>query len=365
MEKIVPLFSKRQIATAGELLRSDKLSIQDKEWSNDVLSNWRAIHSYPINTFQSTLRDKLKIVDKKALVAQRLKRAPSIISKLRRFSGMKLSRMQDIGGLRAVVSSLKQVEELRVNYKESRFEHELVSEKDYIEYPKNTGYRGIHLIYKYKNNKVDLYDGLHIELQIRTRLQHSWATAVETMGTFLDHALKSSEGPKEWLDFFSLTGSAFAHYEGCNPVPGYDNLMQQDTYEKMIAEASRLNIIDRLQAFSIAANSISSDEKGGSYYIVILNPNQKTVSIESFARKNLDEANKRYSYYENQIIDGDLIQVVLVSTSSIESLRQAYPNYFLDTQEFIKVIQEINTKILDPDKKMRLPHELNNDSLPI
>ena len=113
------------------------------------------------------------------------------------------------------------------------------------------------------------------------------------MGTFLDHALKSSEGPEEWLDFFSLTGFAFAHYEGCNPVPGYDNLMQQDTYEKMIAEASRLNIIDRLQAFSIAANSISSDKKGGSYYIVILDPNQKTVLIESFARKNLDEANKR------------------------------------------------------------------------
>ncbi len=45
---------------------------------------------------------------------------------------------------------------------------------------------------------------LLIELQLRTRLQHEWATAVETMGTFLQSSLKSSQGPEEWLDFFSL-----------------------------------------------------------------------------------------------------------------------------------------------------------------
>jgi putative GTP pyrophosphokinase len=349
---ISPLYSRNQVAKAGDLLRSDNLSAGDKIWASEVLSNWRAIHSYPINTFKATLRDKLKALDNKALVAQRLKRAPSIISKLRRFSGMKLPRMQDIGGLRAVVSNLKKAEELRENYKNSRFKHELVGEKDYIENPKDTGYRGIHLIYKYKNKAVNLYDGLHIELQIRTKLQHSWATAVETMGTFLEHALKSSEGPEEWLSFFALTGSAFAHYEGCNPVPGYEDLLQQDTYEKMIAEAERLNVIDRLQAFSIAANSISNDKKRGSYHIVILDPGKKTVSIESFGRRKLDEANKRYSHYENQISDGESIQVVLVATGSIESLRQAYPNYFLDTHEFIKVIQKINTEITNANKQM-------------
>jgi putative GTP pyrophosphokinase len=339
--KIIPKYSRGQVAKAGDLLRSDYLSSTDKEFASEVLSNWRAIHSYPINTFNATLRDKLKILDSNSLVAQRLKRTSSIISKLKRFPGMKLSRMQDIGGLRAIVSNLDKVQQLSKNYKKSRFEHELVSEKDYIENPKDTGYRGIHLVYKYKNKTVNLYDGLHIELQIRTRLQHSWATAVETMGTFLDHALKSSEGPEEWLNFFALTGSAFAHYEGCNPVPGYENLSPHDTYKKMIAEAKKLNVIDKLQAFSIAAHSISNDRKSGSYHIVILNLSEKTVSIESYGRKTLEEANKRYSQYENQITNGELIQVVLVATDSIESLMQAYPNYFLDTKEFVKVIQKI------------------------
>jgi ppGpp synthetase/RelA/SpoT-type nucleotidyltranferase len=230
MAKITPLYSKKQVSRAGEVLRSNAATEEEKIWANNVLTNWRAIHSYPINTFQATLREKLKGIDKKALVAQRLKRAPSIVSKLKRFEGMQLSRMQDIGGLRAVVADLKKVKILRENYKSSRFEHELVGEKDYIQNPKTSGYRGIHLVYKYKNKSVDSYDGLHIELQFRTKLQHSWATAVETMGTFLNQALKSSEGPEEWLKFFSLTASAFAHLEESNAVPEYEDLSKEETF---------------------------------------------------------------------------------------------------------------------------------------
>lgn len=107
MAKIDPLFSKKQVARAGEILRSNEFTVEDFLWSIDVLTNWRAIHTYPINTFQATLRDKLKQVDEKALVAQRLKRAPSIISKLKRFPEMKLSRMQDIGGAESSCIGLK------------------------------------------------------------------------------------------------------------------------------------------------------------------------------------------------------------------------------------------------------------------
>jgi ppGpp synthetase/RelA/SpoT-type nucleotidyltranferase len=353
MAKIDPRFSKKKVTKAGDILRDDTASSDNKEWANEVLGNWRAIHSYPINTFQATLRNKLKPIDKNALVAQRLKRTPSIIRKLRRFSGMKLSRMQDIGGLRAIVSDLKKVQKLRENYKSSRFAHQLVGEKDYISEPKDTGYRGIHLIYRYKNKRVTEYDGLHIELQIRTKLQHAWATSVETIGTFLDRALKSSEGPEEWLDFFALTGSAFALYEGCTPVPGYEQLNAQGTYKNVIAEAEKLSVVGRLRAFSIAANSITYDNRRGSYHIVILNPGKKTVSIESFGLRKLGEANQQYSKYEELIADGNDIQVVLVATDSIDSLKQAYPNYFLDTQEFIKVLKRLNSKIQDANKKMK------------
>jgi len=65
---------------------------------------------------------------------------------------------------------------------------------------------------------------LRVELQIRTKLQHLWATAVETMGTFLGQALKSRQGSQDWLDFFTLISSAFSFIEGTPQIPRYSNL---------------------------------------------------------------------------------------------------------------------------------------------
>jgi hypothetical protein len=64
------------------------------------------------------------------------------------------------------------------------------------------------------------YNGLRIEMQLRSRLQHAWATAVETVGTFLRQALKSSQGEGAWLKFFALMGSALARREHTPLVPG-------------------------------------------------------------------------------------------------------------------------------------------------
>lgn len=135
-----PNYSKSQVNKAGEILADlGTYSASEQEWASRVLANWRACHGYPINTFQATLRDKLKPIDENAIVAQRLKRAPSIILKLRRFNGMKLARMQDIGGLRAVVGSVEQVNKLEDAYRKSRFKHELTSSKTILKNLRKTG----------------------------------------------------------------------------------------------------------------------------------------------------------------------------------------------------------------------------------
>lgn len=336
-----PEYSRNQVNRAGQTLCTSNPN--DREYQNaiEILNNWRSCHSYPINTFQATLRQKVEKIDSKAFVAQRLKRTPAIISKLQRFTNMKLSRMQDIGGLRAVVATLKRVYELEESYKQSHFKHQLVTEQDYIRNPKSSGYRSVHMVYRYHNDSAAAYDGLLLELQIRTRLQHAWATAVETMGTFINYALKSSEGPEEWLNFFSITGSAFAHLEDCPPVPKYAHLSKQQTFQKVINDAHTLDVKNRLDAFAVVVGAINQDKRRGSYHLIVLNPEKKTVTIKTYGRRRLEQANQDYTQEESRISDGEPIQVVLVSAGPIENLRRAYPNFFLDTREFIKHLTKI------------------------
>jgi putative GTP pyrophosphokinase len=333
----IPQFSKKQISKAGAILLDDKASLLAKSGALELLAHWRSCHAYPVNTFQSTLRSRLKKICPTALVAQRLKRTPSIIKKLQLNPGMQMARMQDVGGLRAIVDNLTQVKKLSERYLKSSLTHELVDVDDYIAHPKPSGYRSLHIIYKYKNPKNRIYNGLCVELQIRTKLQHAWATAVETIGTFLDQALKSSEGSAEWLDYFKLAGAAFAILEKSPVHEKFDGRSSDEIYADFLAETSRLDVIGKLSAFAIAANSIETKKTQGNYHLVVLNTETKSVEIQSFGQKRLQEATQAYFDAETN----SSVQAVLVATDSIDALRRAYPNYFLDTRSFVQTIGRI------------------------
>jgi ppGpp synthetase/RelA/SpoT-type nucleotidyltranferase len=305
----------------------------------EILDNWRAYHVAPLNSFQISLRKKLKTIDNSALISQRLKRTPSIISKLERNPQMLLARMQDIGGIRAVTKNMQNVRAIESAYKKGTRVFSVVQGgKDYIITPKETGYRGIHLIFKCKN-------GFSIELQVRTQIQHAWATAVETMGTFLSHSLKSSEGPPEWLEFFALAGSAFAVLEGTPRIPGYDNLTDRATFEKLLEIEKRLGVINKLAGFRVVARHISNDKKNGQYHLVTLNLDQMRANIQSYLAKDIGIANAEYSKKEAEISSGKNMQVVLVSSESIIGLKKAYPSYFLDAELFAKQIAVIRKQL--------------------
>lgn len=209
MAWIEPEYSKKTVSRAGDKLLAEGTSEEEYLTALNIINNWRSSHAFPLTTVQTFLRSKASKIDRNALIAQRLKRVPSILGKLKRFDKMRLHRMQDIGGCRAVVSDSQKVYKLRDNFVNSRTRNELLKQNDYIKFPKESGYRGIHLIYKYCGTKKHIYSGHIIEVQIRTRIQHAWATSVEIIGIFLKESLKSSQGPKEWLRFFELVGILF------------------------------------------------------------------------------------------------------------------------------------------------------------
>jgi ppGpp synthetase/RelA/SpoT-type nucleotidyltranferase len=330
--------SKSQIKKAGKILKhKESQSVEDVKWAEDALTYWRTIHGKVINDFHQIVQDKSKEINKDTFVAQRLKRSPSIIGKLQRLGNIQLTTMQDIAGVRAVVNDINEIRLLEKSLKESKIIHELISEDDYLECPKESGYRGIHLIYRYVDSEESESNGLLVEIQIRTKLQHAWATAVETMGTFLGTQLKFNEGQPKWLKYFALTSSAFSFIEKTNQVPKYTKLSQFETFEQTLYEFKYNEIEEKLKVYSLAADFICKKvDENKKYHLVVLDVKAKTVKIQSFEASQFDSANKRYTELERDSSNGNLKQVVLVSTESIHELRDAFPNYFLDTREFLK-----------------------------
>lgn len=299
-----------------------------------VIDNWRAVHAFPLNTFQMYLRLKSKSVDSDALIAQRIKRLSSIEQKLRRMPRLLLSEMQDIGGCRAVVSSVQQVDELVKRYKDSHIKHKLVDEDDYILSPKESGYRSHHLIYNYFSDKKSTYNGRKIEVQLRSRLQHAWATAVETVGTFTRQALKSSQGEKDWLRFFQLMGTVIALKEGTTPVPGTPS-SEGELLQELQDHARKLQVENRLSAYGAALRTLETKgDRKMHFYLLALDPGAQTVTVKGYKWSGLDGALKEYTKTEQEVSSRPGGEAVLVSVDSVGSLRSAYPNYFLDTQVF-------------------------------
>jgi putative GTP pyrophosphokinase len=344
---VAPKFTRGEVRRAGEIL-AGRVAVDDPSlhvWTADVLANWRASHAYPVNTFQATLRDRLARIDHTALVAQRLKRAPSIIKKLQRFEGMQLPRMQDVGGLRAVVRTLPNVRALELAYKLSQWKHELVSTKDYIASPKTDGYRGIHLVYRYVNAAVPQYNGLLLELQIRSARQHAWATAVETASVFLGAALKTGEGDEAWLHFFALSASAIAHLEGAEPVPQFAQHSREEILQAVEFAEKQLRVIATLQGFTVAAHHIEKQQKEGSYHLITLNFDTRRVNMRAYSDDELELASRDYAIAEQRAANGEPLEVVLVSAGPLKALRRAYPNYFLDTHEFVKELHSMEQQV--------------------
>jgi ppGpp synthetase/RelA/SpoT-type nucleotidyltranferase len=194
MRYAIPEYSKSRVDAAGRELLSRGIGNVDEN-SLAVINNWRAAHAQPLVTFNMRLRSRSAKFEATAFVAQRLKRLPSVEAKLRDRPTMRLSQMQDIGGVRAVVPRVAQVRSLVQQYRDdTATQHTLFGVDDYLATPKPDGYRGVHLIYRYHSDhsRNQVYNGLFIEVQIRSRMQHAWAMAVETVSLITGHALKST-----------------------------------------------------------------------------------------------------------------------------------------------------------------------------
>lgn len=126
-------------------------------------------------------------------------------------------------------------------------------------------------------------------------------------------------------------------------VPGYIGLSEREVFSRVAKADSRLHVLHKLNGFSIAADRITSEKGLGAYHLVVLDSQKRTVSIRPFPISQLEFANQEYARVEERAQSGEQVEAVLVSAGPIEALKKAYPNYFLDTHEFVRQMQKVIT----------------------
>jgi ppGpp synthetase/RelA/SpoT-type nucleotidyltranferase len=78
-----------------------------------------------------------------------------------------------------------------------------VSVDDYVETPRSTGYRAIHVVTFVENLR-------RVEIQLRTPGQNVWADTVEKWSDRLGYDLKNGDGPRELVHYFEMAAYRIA-----------------------------------------------------------------------------------------------------------------------------------------------------------
>lgn len=337
--------SREAASKAGKVLKTSKG--HDRQ-ALATAQAWRVQHLEPTaRCFEALARCAEQFEG--AVVSYRLKRMTSILKKLRRpTSNFKLGELDDIGGCRLIVRSVDEVYRAVAVLNEELGEGKV---KDYIKSPRSSGYRSYHVIYHIPEGDISY----RIEVQIRTHLQHLWATGVEAVGEVYGLEYKSPdvraslEGEAQKRDrFLMLSSHLFAHEEGRPGVPGVtDDLAVVRREVGAICESTDL-LEDLRRARSSMDILINPDEKD-EYFLLCFNRETQIYAILGFPE--FEAANDEYQCREKitlrtetgndvSIAEPEFDNVVLVKAESAEAIKSSYLNYSLGVEGFIRQVEQ-------------------------
>lgn len=325
--------SKSRISRAGDNVRNGTASIEDLK----IIEQWRAAHRSVLNTFQAILRTRTKGTN--VSVAQRHKRKNTIFDKLQRLPSMQLARMDDVAGCRLIFKDIKSLNRFRETFHKARFNHKRRNDSNkynYINNPKNTGYRGIHDVYEYDVNSESGKGlvGLYIEIQYRTLVQHAWATAVEVVGFITESQPKFQQGDKRYERAMALASEilARAHENLKGPFPDKSD---REVLEDFLEIDKELSLLKTLRGLNQAKSEVSNKKNA-----ILIFSDKGELEVRSF--RDATDALRALFQLEEEMPHND---IVLVRADSSEEVQLAFRNYFSDAREFIRLIDRACEKL--------------------
>ena len=349
------IHSKTKIDKAGRALSRNIFKSEDEEIEAEIVfDDYRRAHLQPLTDTTYIIQNWLSQFDKQFYIAQRLKRRPQILRKMRRFS-IRLTQLQDIGGNRVIVDTNAEVEALR-RFLLDRIKRDttinLFRETDYrVKGRDDTGYRALHMILS--------RDDLKIELQLRSRAQHYWAESIERTSVIYGRHLKENEGDSVVLEYFKCLSNVFYELE-CGREPSPNEKMELDERrekaESVIEKSVQADLLYS-HASDTVIRTLEGVEKGRrspfNNWILIFDWNSgQFVNWESIS-KDPNDAYDSYRRIENEYSERDGFEVVLVGSSDVSMIRKTHSHYF-GIEGYDSILQGLEESIAGFSTRKRL-----------
>lgn len=324
------MVSKAQIDKAGQILSDLNRPYDETALELEyVFEQYRKDHLEPLTKLTLELQNWLQQYDREYYIAQRLKRRPQILRKLRRFS-VRLTQLQDIGGCRIIVDKNSDVDDL-VSYIKQKFSgsdiSSIIREVDYRELGRDdTGYRAYHII-------LDV-SGFKTELQIRSRIQHYWSESIERTSVIYGYRLKEKEGDEAVIGYFKLFSNALHGIETSHsmPRPVEIELQQKRVIaEELISKSSNASTLGgHVNADIVRAMAEREGQNAGDLnnWILVFDWNDGNFVLWDVVGRSTDEAIAAYTRYEKQFPEEEKYEVVLIGSSDIATVPQTHSHYF-------------------------------------
>jgi hypothetical protein len=205
---------------------------------------------------------------------------------------------------------------------------------DYIDNPAASGYRGIHDVYEYvaRKGRSNEWDGLSVEVQYRTVVQHAWATAVEVAGSLTGNHSKFDRGDENHKEFFRLASEVIARTSE-NMTSCYPEISNRGLLERFVDLEHEIHLLRTLDGIRMARET---DNFRGKNIILVFYEEKGAPVIEIYSYDSLPMATSKYFELEKEHSTFD---VVLVRSDSENSIRSAFRNYFSDAKDFVRLMR--------------------------
>ncbi len=280
-----------------------------------MLEAYRVSYKDAVSYVYNRLYSFAQRVNEESIVAYRIKRIESIITKLHYRPEMMLDRMGDIAGCRCILNSEYELNKVLNLLKSNLI---VTSIKDRISTPKSSGYRSLHVFIKNpEDEKI-------VEVQLRTKYHHNWATLVEITDLLYDERIKNGT-PRTELGRLHFLLSKQEDLSDCEREEIIRILQEYEYFEKLSSVFTSNYLLVREQWLNIES------AKNHSFFLIEATT-QGIPKIDSYS--TFVEAETEYF---NRFNRNDSSNRVLTHLPRVtfKKISLAYSNYLLTYHRFV------------------------------